>query len=180
MPTTVALLRGINLGSRRRVAMADLRGWLDELGCARVRTFLQSGNVVFDSDEPLSSLGPLIEARLADGAGFPIACVLRTAGELRAVVESDPFGDVATDGTRYLVSFRAAPAPPPPFARADFEPERFHFGERESFFWLPDGMRNSRLLAAVAKADDGAATMRNWNTVTRLLALAETAPNGRG
>ncbi|MEV0199364.1 DUF1697 domain-containing protein [Nonomuraea sp. NPDC050691] len=178
MPTHVALLRGINLGSRRRVSMTDLRGWLGELGCTGVRTFLQSGNVVLDSDEPPSTLGPLMEAGLAERAGFPIACVLRTVGELRAVVESDPFGDVATDGTRYLVSFRAAPAPPPTFAHADFEPERFHFDERESYFWLADGIRNSKLLAAAAKTDDGTATMRNWNTVTRLLTIAETNPNG--
>ncbi|NUW42854.1 DUF1697 domain-containing protein [Nonomuraea rhodomycinica] len=178
MPTHVAFLRGINLGSRRRVSMGDLRGWLGELGCAGVRTFLTSGNAVFDSDEPPSALGPLIEAGLAERAGFPIACVLRTAAELRAVVERDPFGDVAVDGTRYLVSFRAAPVPPPAFAHTDFEPERFHFDEYESYFWLPDGMRNSKLLAAAAKADEGTATMRNWNTVTRLLAVAETVPNG--
>lgn len=169
----VALLRGINLGSRRRVAMADLRAWLTDLGYTDVRTVLQSGNAVFRTAKRPSTVRREVEAALAAGAGFPVDCVLRTAEELRAVVAADPFGDVATDPSRYLVSFLDAPGRWPDLDPAAYLPERVHLAEREAYFWLPDGMRDSTVLAAFPARKGEVATLRNWNTLTRLLAVAE-------
>ncbi|GAB3432686.1 DUF1697 domain-containing protein [Actinophytocola sediminis] len=172
--THVALLRGINLGSRRRVAMADLRTWLGELGLTDLRTHLQSGNVVFRTAERPATVYAEVTRRLADGAGFAIDCVFRTAEELAAVVASDPFGEVATDPSRYLVSFLDGPVRPPEFDQDHFAPELFRVGEREVYFWVPDGVRNSKVLAAFPARAGEVATMRNWNTVTRLVTM--TAP----
>lgn len=173
MTTYVALLRGINLASRRRVAMADLRAWLTDLGYAGVRTHLQSGNAVFGTAKRPATVLRELEKRLAEGAGFPIDCVLRTADELRAVVQLDPFGEIATDPSRYLVSFLSGPATPPEFAPDSFAPELFRVGEREIYFWVPGGIQKSKVLAAFPARAGEVATVRNWNTVTRLLAMSD-------
>jgi uncharacterized protein (DUF1697 family) len=172
--TYVALLRGINLGSRRRVAMADLRSWLTDLGYADVRTHLQSGNAVFRTAKRPATVLRELERRLADGAGFQIDCVIRTADELREVAELDPLAEVATNPSRYLVSFLNGPATPPDFAPERFHPERFHVGAREIYFWVPDGIQNSKVLAAFPAREGEVATVRNWNTVTKLLAMIDT------
>ena len=105
----IALLRAINLAARRRVAMADLRAWLTALGYDDVRTLLQSGNAVFRTDKTEAIVRKELETALEEGAGFRIDCVLRTVAELRAVVAADPLGHVATDPSRYFVSFMDLP-----------------------------------------------------------------------
>jgi uncharacterized protein (DUF1697 family) len=132
----VALLRGINLARTRRVAMADLRGWLTDLGYAGVRTHLQSGNAVFTSDERPETVAKRIEARLAEETGFAIACVIRTAEELRAIVDANPLGEVVTNPSRYMVSFMAT-APGREWRDrlakldpAEYEPERWRAVDR--------------------------------------------------
>jgi uncharacterized protein (DUF1697 family) len=169
----VALLRGINLGSKRRVAMADLRAWLTDLGYEDVRTLLQSGNAVFRSDKRPAVVRKEVEAALAEGAGFTVDCVFRTARELRAVVELNPFADIVTDPSRYVVSFLDVPGKWPEIDAAAFEPERVHLAEREAYFWLPNGQMRSPILAAFPARKGEVATVRNWNTVTKLLAMAE-------
>ncbi len=176
MPTYVALLRGINLGAKRRVAMADLRSWLGDLGYADVRTLVQSGNIVFRTAKRPATVLREVEARLAEGAGFAIDCVVRTAEELRAVVEADPLGSVADNASRYHVSFLREAPEQPDFAPDAFAPELFHVGEREIYFWTPDGVIHSRMLAAFPTRKGEVATMRNWNTVTKLLALTTPDP----
>ena len=169
----VVLLRGINLAAKRRVAMADLRAWLTDLGYNNVRTLLQSGNVVLSTNKRPATVRREVEAALLEGAGFTVDCVLRTAPELRAVVEADPFGDVVTDPSRYLVSFLDVPGKWPAVDPAAFEPERVHLAEREAYFWVPGGIQKSKILAAFPYRKGEVATMRNWNTVTKLLAMTE-------
>jgi uncharacterized protein (DUF1697 family) len=179
MANYVALLRGINLGSNRRVAMADLRGWLTDLGYVDVLTHLQSGNAVFRSSKRSETVAREIEARLAKETGFAVDCVMRTADELRAIVDADPLGGVVTNPSRYMVSFLAK-APDKDWrdwlADLDptaYEPERFHLGDRELYVWCPDGVRDSKVLRELAATPSQVvATTRNWNTVTRLQTLS--------
>lgn len=173
MATYVALLRGINLAGKRRVAMADLRAWLAELGYEDARTLLQSGNAVFRSGKRLATVQRELEEKLAERAGFAIDCVVLTADELRAVVDADPLGSVAANGSRYHVSFLREAPEQPDFAPDTFAPELFHVGRREVYFWTPDGVMNSKVLAAFPVKKGVVATMRNWNTVTKLLAMAQ-------
>jgi uncharacterized protein (DUF1697 family) len=169
----VALLRGINLGSKRRVAMADLRAWVTDLGYTDVRTLLQSGNAVFRTNKKPATVRRELESALERGAGFSVDVVLRSEPELRAVVEADPFGDLVTDPARFVVSFLDAPREWPEIDPAEYEPERVHLAEREAYFWLPGGQMKSKILAAFPTRKGEVATVRNWNTVTKLLAMAQ-------
>src|SRR3954470_24420618 len=103
MARLVALLRGINLGSKRRVAMADLRALLEELGYEDVRTVLASGNVVMTG--PKAKARERLQGARAERLRKDIRAVIRTMDELRAVVKADPFEDQADNPTRYFVVF---------------------------------------------------------------------------
>jgi uncharacterized protein (DUF1697 family) len=171
MARLVALLRGINLGSKRRVPMADLRALTAELGYEDVRTVLQSGNIIFTGAK--AKARATLEAGLQNRYGFKVDVVLRTMDELHAVVEDEPFGDEATDLTRYFVVF--LPSTPnaaalTALAQKDFAPDRFKPGGRELYAWCPQGMQNSGLMRALGKPGlAGTATVRNMSTVRKLL-----------
>src|SRR4051794_21425852 len=171
MARLVALLRGINLGSKRRVAMADLRALMTELGYDDVRTVLQSGNVVFTGAK--GDAQDALEAALEARYGFKIDVVLRTMPELHAVVEDDPFGEQATDPTRHFVVFlRSAPdaADLNRLREQDFAPDSFAANGREFYAWCPEGMQNSRLMRMLSKPGLAeTATVRNMSTVRKLL-----------
>jgi uncharacterized protein (DUF1697 family) len=171
MARLVALLRGINLGSKRRVAMADLRELLADLGYEDVRTVLQSGNVVFTGTKAKAQA--TLERALHDRYGFKVDVVLRTMSELHAVVDADPLKDEATDLTRYFVTF--LPAKPDAAALAklqeqDFAPDKLAAGDRELYAWCPEGMQNSKLMRTLVKPGLAeTATTRNMSTVKKLL-----------
>ena len=169
MARVVALLRGINLGAKRRVAMADLRALLEEIGYTDVRTVLASGNAVMTGAKSREKL----EKALADRFGMQIDVILRTMKELHAVVDADPFGDEVTNPTRYFVVFLdAAPkaAKLGPLLEGDFSPDKLAANGRELYAWCPDGMQNSRLMKELGKPGmAGTATVRNWATVNKLL-----------
>jgi len=158
MATTrqIALLRGINLGSRRRVAMPKLRELLEGLGYEDVRTHLQSGNVVLSA--------------------------AATGAELAKVVARNPLADFAEDPARYLVSFLSAKpdrAAVRDLKALDVPPEQFVVHGREVYAWHPNGVQRSKLFKALADGALGVtATARNWNTVTRLLELATSTTSG--
>ncbi len=169
MARVVALLRGINLGAKRRVAMADLRALLEEIGYTDVRTVLASGNAVMTGAKSRDKL----EKALADRFGMRIDVILRTMEELHAVIDADPFGDEVTNPTRYFVVFLDA-APNAAKLKAlledDFSPDRLAANGRELYAHCPDGMQNSRLMKALGKPGlAGTATVRNWATVNKLL-----------
>ncbi|GAA5188294.1 DUF1697 domain-containing protein [Rugosimonospora acidiphila] len=174
------MLRGINLGSNRRVTMQDLRALLSGLGYQDVRTLLQSGNAVFGaaSRKP-DKLSAEITDRLAAELGMDIGCVIRTADELAAVVAANPFPDKATEGAKLAVTFLDGPVDPARFADtdpADFAPDEFRLAGREVYVWLPNGFSNSRIPVNFwDKRIDRVSTTRNWNTVTKLLAMVSGA-----
>lgn len=175
MTRRIALLRGINLGARNRVRMADLRDLLEGLACADVRTLGQSGNAVFASDAPAARLEAAIEKGVA-GLGVETKVITRTIDELAAVVARNPFAAVSTDPRRHQVSFLAA-EPDPAVVRqleaVDVAPERVALDGREIHAWHPDGIQRSRLARLLTDRRLGVtATARNWSTVTALLELA--------
>jgi uncharacterized protein (DUF1697 family) len=176
MPRHIALLRGINLGSRRRVPMGDLRELLAGLGYEDVRTLLQSGNVVLSSDETPEQVRRRLAAEISQAFGFAVDVVVRGRDELAQVVARDPFGELASDPKRYQVSFLSA-EPAPEVARelaaADIAPERVVLSGREIYAWHADGIQRSPLAKLLSDEKLGVtATARNWNTVTKLLELA--------
>ena len=173
----IVLLRGINVGGHRRVVMADLRELLTGLGYGDVQTHLQSGNVVLTSGVRADRLGRQLEQQLVDGLGLAIRVVVRTRHELEAVIERNPLAAVATDPSRHVVSFLSA-VPDASVVReltgVDVAPEQFAFSGREIYAWHPNGINGSRLAKLLSEKRLGVtATVRNWNTVTKLLALAD-------
>ncbi|MBJ7451422.1 MAG: DUF1697 domain-containing protein [Blastococcus sp.] len=170
----VALLRAINLGSKRRVSMPQLREVLTARGFGAVRTHLASGNVLLDSALGEAELAEQLSAIIRAEFALDVPVVLRTADELAGVVASDPVGDLATDPSRYSVTF--FPAVPDPGLVAALPPAdggTYAVRGRELYLWLPDGVMQSPM--GKWKWDQllgGAGTARNWNTVTKLVELA--------
>ena len=181
MKRYAALLRAVNLGSRQRVAMAELRDVLTGIGHGDVSTYLQSGNALFtaEEDDP-DKLAARIETAVAGRFGAPIRCLVRDHEELRRVVAGNPLADVATEPARYLVTFLSEPPDPARLAAIDPEPylpDRFVAGERELYTWYPNGVGTSKLTNSFyeKRLAVAVATARNWNTVTKLVALTAAA-----
>jgi uncharacterized protein (DUF1697 family) len=171
----VVLLRAINLGKTRRVAMPRLREILTDRGHGRVVTHLNSGNVLLDSPLTEAELAADVGRAIESEFGFAVPVVLRTGAELAAVVAADPFGATATDPSRYSVTFLSEqPAADLVAALPPAEdPGEYLVDGRELYLWLPDGIRDSPM--ALWKWDrllGTAGTNRNWNTVRRLAELA--------
>lgn len=172
----IALLRGINVGAHKRVSMAELRDLLRTAGYGEVRTHLQSGNVVLTSQQSPTALGQRLNERIRASLGIDVDLVVRTRDELAEVIERDPFGELVDDPKLYQVSFLSAE----PAAEVvhdlnavDVDPERFFVSGREIYAWHPTGIQRSRLAGLLTDRRLGVtATARNWNTVTKLLALA--------
>ena len=178
MTTWIALLRGINLGARRRVSMADLRGELTDAGYDDVRTYVQSGNVVLSSDhtDP-AKLEQELEELIAGKLGVETPVLVRTRDELAAVVARDPLAGAAEDPKRYQVLFLSAAldeATASELEAADVAPERMAIQGRELYTWHPEGIQRSALARLLADRRLGVTTTaRNWRTVCALLALAD-------
>jgi uncharacterized protein (DUF1697 family) len=169
------LLRGINVGRAHRIPMADLRALLEDQGWGPATTLLQSGNVVVDAELAAGELAHTAERLLEERFGFPVPVVVRTADELQAVVAADPLGSVATDPSRYVVSFSAAEVPAEVvdlLGSLDPRDDAFAVSGREVYLWCPQGQLDSPLAAALAKHRGGpVGTARNWKTVVKLAEL---------
>jgi uncharacterized protein (DUF1697 family) len=170
--TLVALLRGINVGPHKRIAMADLRALLEELGYGEVRTLLQSGNAVFETADPPAKAGRAIERAIRRRFGMDVAVIVRTVDELAAVVEADPRAGRETDGKRYLVAFLGGTPDPDGLAEVTALPDAAA-GDGVLYLWCPDGVLESPASqAATDRRLKTTVTARNWNTVVKLLTLA--------
>jgi uncharacterized protein (DUF1697 family) len=172
----VVLLRGINLGSRNRIAMPALREALEDDGFADVATYLQSGNVVLAASGSAADVGKRCERVIEKSFGLDIDVVVRTRAQLARVVELNPLDDVAKNPKRYQVSFLSA-KPSATVVRKLEEvaapSERVVCSGREIYAWHPDGVARSRLWTMLAGRGLGVtATARNWTTVASLLELA--------
>jgi uncharacterized protein (DUF1697 family) len=176
MERRVALLRGINLGPRNRIAMPELREALTEAGYDNVRTYVQSGNVVLDSGEPPDKLERALEKLIARRFELEIPVIVRTGEELREVVAGNPLADVATNPKRYQVSFLAEPLDPGRIEELNAVAavgERLVASGRELYAWHPDGVARSKLWAKLAGTGlKVKATARNWTTVETLEGMA--------
>lgn len=179
MTTYVALLRGINVGGRNRLAMGDLRALLTDLGHGEPRTYLQSGNAVFTSERTdADALARELEARLSADLGVSPAVIVRTGRELADVASANPYAEAAADPTRVHVAFLSAePSDLEAFAfdPDEYAPEELSRGDRVLYLSLPGGLGRSRLAADLAKRrTDVDVTIRNWRTVA---ALADMVTN---
>jgi uncharacterized protein (DUF1697 family) len=178
MTTHIGLLRGINVGGNKKVAMADLRAFLADLGFGEPRTLLQSGNVVFRSD---SLTGTELERRLDVEAearlGLKAEFFVRTPEEWREVIASNPFPEEAESDPGHLVVMFLKRAPDvgavEALQAAVVGREVVRAAGRQAYITYPDGIGDSRLTINVIEKKLGTrCTGRNWNTVLKLGALA--------
>jgi uncharacterized protein (DUF1697 family) len=178
MTRQVALLRGINVGGNKRVAMADLRALLESLGYTDVRTLLQSGNAVYTGPDSPAEAAAAIEAAIVERLGMRVRVLVRTRDELAAVVAANPLAEVAVDGSRHMVVFLSGVPARAALAAIDVAahaPDRLvHPGGRELYAWCPAGIGRSLWFPLLDERRLGVIpTARNWNTVTKLLELAD-------
>jgi uncharacterized protein (DUF1697 family) len=169
--TRVALLRGINVGRNKRIAMADLRSMLESLGYEAVRTHLQSGNAIFVAG---ARQGEAIEQEISSGIrktfGMEVAVMVRTAADLAVAVDSNPFVARGADTNELHATFVAAAPPAAKIAAVDREacaPDEFAVGDRVIYQRLRNGVMGSRL-PDWDRVLGLRTTTRNWNTTTRL------------
>jgi uncharacterized protein (DUF1697 family) len=174
MPTYVALLRGINVGGKAKVAMPGLRAAFEEFGAGDVQTYIQSGNVVFTHPERAeATLEKSLRKVISDYAGVGVDVMLRTTAQMRSVVAKSPYPDAG--GTTLHVLFLTAKVDQAAFGKLDldrFAPEEATAVGREIYLHLPNGIGRAKLPPALGKLKVST-TARNWNSVTKLLEMAE-------
>ncbi len=173
----VALLRGINVGGRNRLPMDELAHLFERAGCASVRTYIQSGNVVFAAAPSIAlgareSVAATVSARM--GTGIPI--VLRSVGDLARVVGENPFVGESQDPRALHVGFLRGRPLPDRVSSLDPErspPDEFVVRGREIYLRLPNGVSRTRLTVSyLERVLATPATFRNWRTVVNLLKMA--------
>ena len=163
MPTYIALLRAVNVGGTGKLAMTELRAMCEALGFTGVRTYIASGNVVFQSRLAAASVKKQLERSLEDYAGKPVGVLLRTADEMAAVLAANPFASAPPERTLALF-LNTAPHADALATVSGQGTETLALGTREIYVYYQDGIGRSKLKIPAAK--DG--TARNMNTVATL------------
>jgi uncharacterized protein (DUF1697 family) len=181
METYIAILRGINVSGQRIIPMKELQSLMEALHFQQVRTYIQSGNVLFQSEvTDLKVLTEKIEEKIFDRYQFRVPVILRTAGELQAALGRNPFLQQSHPETDKLhVTFLADQ---PTQARIDqvsdqqYDPDKCHIAGREVFLYCPQGYGSTKLNNAFFEKKLGVtATTRNLKTVKQLISMAATA-----
>ncbi|WP_040948798.1 DUF1697 domain-containing protein [Gorillibacterium massiliense] len=171
MSNYIALLRGINVGGNTRMKMAELKLMMEQLGLSQVQTYIQSGNVVFQSEEEEEPLRTKLEQGIAATFGMSVSVVLRTAAEWERMMLDCPYLS-AEDSSADNVQVALLPVEPPQkgidkLKAVKAEHDDFRVNGRDIYLFLPQGVRDSKLAAALSKLGVPA-TARNWNTVRKL------------
>jgi uncharacterized protein (DUF1697 family) len=179
MRAIIALLRGVNLGGHKMIKMEHLRDLCGTLRLKNPQTYVQSGNVVFGTDDDdLIKVGRRLEKTIEKTCGFSSSVVLRTGPEMRAVWERNPFATRNDlEPSKLIVLFLAndpGKEAREKLAHLKTNPEEIRVAERELYIYYPNGMGKSNLrMSAIESIIKTPSTARNWNTVTKLLQMAE-------
>ncbi len=178
-PTHVALLRGVNVGTAKRVAMADLRALLERLGAHDPQTLLNSGNAVFAAGScKAEALAGEIERAIANELAVSCRVTVLTRVELDAIVADNALLARAHEPARLLVAVPRTLADLErlaPLAQEDWGTEALAVGRRAAYLWCAEGILASRLATAVERTLRDAVTSRNWTTIAKLHALLRSA-----
>jgi len=175
MTIYIALIRGINVGGHNKVPMAELKTAYEEIGLNRVKTYIQSGNVLFESDEDAGELRPKLEKAIADRFGFAATVVVRTAEQWDRIVAACPF-DPSALADKESIQIAALTEPPSGKALAALEAAKsgrddYVVRGTEIYFLFRPSLHDSKLAAGMQKLGT-TATVRNINTAVKLSELA--------
>lgn len=182
MTIYVALLRGINVGGHNKIKMAELRNMFQSMGLNRVQTYIQSGNVLFDSPEDANSLRNRLELEIERVFSISLTVILRTSVELERIVTNCPFSETvrgeaeaSTEAETFYVSLLLEPPSPEGIEQLgtfSSESDEFRIKEREVYLLLREGVRNSKLANNLFRLNVPSTT-RNWKTMNKLNVLAK-------
>ena len=179
MTRYVSLFRGINVGGHQTVPMNELKELHEALGLKDVVTYIQSGNVVFTSDDAdLAQLPGQIEDGFAQKFGFHVNVMVRTSAELRDIIENNPFQNQPMKESKWVVVMFLATRPGST-ALEDLQktyvgPEEFYLVGQELYIYYPNGIGRSKLSnALIEKKLKTMGTGRNWNTILQLQKLMQ-------
>jgi uncharacterized protein (DUF1697 family) len=176
LTTYIAFLRGINVGGQNKIKMTELKQLLETIGLKRVRTYIQSGNVVFESEEKPAQLSERIEDEIKNTFGIITLVILRTALELEEITKKCPFlEETFSEGESLSIAFLGESLS----EEGENSLEKFNHGideyfseGKEIYLYLRQSIRNSKLAIQVQKLGIPV-TIRNWNTTTKLVALSK-------
>jgi uncharacterized protein (DUF1697 family) len=174
MPTYIAMLRGINVSGQKKMKMDRLRESFEALGFAQVRTYVQSGNVIFHATRSsLTDLSRKAEERIRSDFGFSVSVISRTSGEISKTIQGNPFlKKPGIDSSKLYVTFLSQVPMPAVLKKLDTwtaEPDEFRYCGREIYLYCPNGYGRTKLSNnAFERVLSVAATTRNWKTVNKL------------
>ena len=178
----IALLRGINVGGKNMIKMAELKRVLESIGLCEVKTYIQSGNVLFKSNESEEDLRKKIEHAIETNFGFLVAIVIRTADELDEIIRNCPFSEEeiseaesASETECLYVSLMTQVPVQDKMERLDVykgENEKYQIIGREVYLLFRQSIRNSKIAINLHKLEVPA-TVRNWKTMNKIAALAK-------
>jgi len=182
MTIYIALLRGVNVGGKNKIKMAELRNSLETIGLSNVQTYIQSGNILFESDESEKQLRLRIERKIEEDFGLLLAVIIRTAAELDLLAENCPFSKEAVAEAEaaseveslYVSLLLETPSKEVVERLHAYRSVRDEFivNGRDIYLLFHHSVRNSKLVSNLNKLDI-TMTMRNWKTINKLNALAK-------
>ncbi|MGZ4032375.1 MAG: DUF1697 domain-containing protein [Tumebacillaceae bacterium] len=177
MTIYIALLRGINVGGNKKIKMAELKTMLSEMGLHRVQTYIQSGNVVFESEEDAVSLQAKIEQEIHRAFGFTVTVMLRTSTELKTIIENCPFSmDSLAEGESIHLTCLTEPPSQEDISKlsdvADDVQDEFLITGKDIYIYYRQSILDSKLATKISKLHVPT-TDRNWKTIMKLAAMVE-------
>ena len=177
MKTWIALFRGINVGGKNILKMADLKKDLESLNLKKVRTYIQSGNVVFESSaKAASTVGKKISKRLVEQHGFAPQLLILSVDQLKNAIQSNPFPQAVSEPKLLHFFFLASASKQPDLdgVKSIQNPsEKFKLIDEVFYLFTPDGFHRSKLASKVEKLLGVVATARNYRTVEKLMSMVE-------
>ncbi len=177
MKSYIALFRGINVGGNNILPMKDLRALLEKLGAANVKTYIQSGNAVFQHEaEDISQLSSRISTAIKESHGFEPRVLLLDAAEMAQAMAANPFPEAESEPKTLHLYFLASAPQSPDLEMLESlkkDNEQFKLIDKVFYLYAPDGIGRSKLAERAEKALGVAATARNWRTVSKIMALAK-------
>lgn len=180
----IALLRGINVGGKNKIKMAELRDVLTGIGLSHVRTYIQSGNILFESEQEENTLKMQMEQAIKNQFGFAVSVILRTKDEWEKMIQNCPFTDedikkaqsTAVGESLYVTMLEQVPdlAKVQQLEASNFGEDQYKIVGRDVYLLFHHSIRNSKLAYQVEKLSSPSTT-RNWKTIDKLYALASRA-----
>lgn len=183
MATYIAILRGINVSGHKIIKMERLRAAFDDMGFAHIKTYVQSGNVIFETSEPPAGLAAKIEKKILNEFGFDVPVLTKSSKEMMDIVKRNPFlNDASIDQSKLHVTFLSDD--PPRNALELLEPlaagaEQVRIAGRAVYLHCPNGYGNTKLTnTAIEKKLSCRTTTRNWATTNKLLEMTSAGEDG--